>query len=125
MSQVLVIYGALGHWSPLWEALFHRTSSPVHQLTPQKLLSPPGLRKPNASVNYGRPSESNIGDTNIYSLTLCSLTVNEHDWHLLVGNDDRIKSHCLTRKLKKELNRISEKSDANVILCINLIVHIY
>ena len=36
--------------------------------------------------------------TKIYSLTQCSLTVNECDWHILAGNEERIKSHCLTRK---------------------------
>ena len=35
--------------------------------------------------------------TKIYSLIQCSLTVNECDWHILAGNDDRIYSHCLTR----------------------------
>ena len=35
----------------------------------------------------------------IYSLTQCSLTVNECDWHILAGNDERINSHCLTRAL--------------------------
>ena len=37
--------------------------------------------------------------TKIYSLTQCSLTVNECDWHILAGNDKRINSHCLTRKI--------------------------
>ena len=35
--------------------------------------------------------------TKIYSLTQCSLTVNEYDWHILAGNDERINSHCLIR----------------------------
>ena len=35
-------------------------------------------------------------DTKIYSLTQCSLTVNKCDWHILAGNNERIKSHCLT-----------------------------
>ena len=35
----------------------------------------------------------------IYSLTQCSLTVNECDWHIMAGNDERINSHCLTRAL--------------------------
>ena len=34
--------------------------------------------------------------TKIYSLTQCSLTVNEYDWHILAGNDERIDSLCLT-----------------------------
>ena len=33
----------------------------------------------------------------IYSLTQCSLTVNDCDWHILAGNDERIVEHCLTR----------------------------
>ena len=28
------------------------------------------------------------------ALYQCSLTVNECDWHILVGNDERINSHC-------------------------------
>ena len=40
-------------------------------------------------------------DTKIYSLTQCSLTVNEYEWHILAVNDERINSHCLTRKMKK------------------------
>ena len=35
--------------------------------------------------------------TKIYSLTQCSLTVNECDWHILAGNDERINSRSLTR----------------------------
>ena len=30
--------------------------------------------------------------TKVYSLTQCSLTVNECDWHILAGNDERINS---------------------------------
>ena len=37
--------------------------------------------------------------TKIYSLTQCSLSVNECNWNILAGNDQRINSHCLTRKL--------------------------
>ena len=33
--------------------------------------------------------------TKIYSLTQCSLSVNECDWHILEDNDERIRSHCL------------------------------
>ena len=40
-------------------------------------------------------------DTKIYLLTQCSLTVNECDWHILAGNQERIKSHCLTRDKAK------------------------
>ena len=32
----------------------------------------------------------------IYSLTQCSPTVNECDWHILAGNNERINSYCLT-----------------------------
>ena len=35
--------------------------------------------------------------TKIYSLTHNSLTVNEFDWHILAGTDERINSHCFTR----------------------------
>ena len=42
-------------------------------------------------------SQSAKAGTKIYSLTQCSLTVNEYDWHILAGNDERINSHCLTR----------------------------
>ena len=35
--------------------------------------------------------------TKIYSVTQCSLTVEECDWHILGGNDERINSHYLTR----------------------------
>ena len=38
-----------------------------------------------------------IRTTKIYSLTQCCLTVNGCDWHILAGNDDRIKSHCFIR----------------------------
>ena len=31
------------------------------------------------------------------NLTQCSLTVNECDWHILAGNDERINAHCLNR----------------------------
>ena len=31
----------------------------------------------------------------IYSLTQCSHTVNEHDWHIVVGNDKGTVLHCL------------------------------
>ena len=41
--------------------------------------------------------------TKIYSLTQCSLSVNECDWHILEGNDKRINTHCLTRKVEINL----------------------
>ena len=40
--------------------------------------------------------------TKIYSLTQCSLTVIECDWHILAGNDKRINSHCLTRIITRQ-----------------------
>ena len=35
--------------------------------------------------------------TKIYSLTQCSLSVNECDWYILAGNDERINTNCLIR----------------------------
>ena len=46
---------------------------------------------------YFSPANQQKAGTKIYSLTQCSLTVNECDWHILAGNDERINSHCLTR----------------------------
>ena len=46
---------------------------------------------------YFFPANQPKARTKIYSLTHCSLTVNECDWHILVGNDERINSHYLTR----------------------------
>ena len=42
---------------------------------------------------FSRANQQKAG-TKIYTLTQCSLTVNECDWHILVGNDERINSHC-------------------------------
>ena len=39
-------------------------------------------------------SQSAKGD---YSLTQCDLNVSGCDWCILVGNDERIVLHCLTR----------------------------
>ena len=50
----------------------------------------------NNSYYFSWANQQKVG-TKIYSLTQCSLTVNECDWHILVGNDERINSHCLTR----------------------------
>ena len=47
---------------------------------------------------YFFPANQHKTGTKIYSLTQCSLTVNECDWQILVGNDERINSHCLTRE---------------------------
>ena len=52
--------------------------------------------KRNNSYYFSRANQQKAG-TQIYSLTQCSLTVNEGDWHILAGNDERINSHCLTR----------------------------
>ena len=46
---------------------------------------------------YFFPANQEKAGTKIYSLTQCSLTVNECDWHILAGNNKRINSHCLTR----------------------------
>ena len=51
----------------------------------------------NNSYYFYRANQQKAG-TKIYSLTQCSLTVNECDWHILAGNDRRINLHCLTRK---------------------------
>ena len=50
----------------------------------------------NNSYYFSRANQQKAG-TKIYSLTQCSLTVNECGWHILAGNDERINSHCLTR----------------------------
>ena len=50
----------------------------------------------NNSYYFSPANQQKVG-TKIYSLTQCSLTVNECDWQILAGNDERIKSHCLTR----------------------------
>ena len=59
-----------------------------------QLLDP--LSERNNSYYFSRANQQKAG-TKIYSLTQCSLTVNECDWHILAGNDERINSHCLTR----------------------------
>ena len=43
-----------------------------------------------------QPISKKVG-TKIYPLTQCSLSVNECDWHILAGKDERINAHCLTR----------------------------
>ena len=50
----------------------------------------------NNSYYFSRANQQKAG-TKIYSFTQCNLTVNECDWHILAGNDERINSHCLTR----------------------------
>ena len=50
----------------------------------------------NNLYHFSRANQQKAG-TKIYSLTQCSLTVNGCDWHILVGIDERINSHCLTR----------------------------
>ena len=39
------------------------------------------------------------GCSNIYPLIQCSLIVNEGDWYIVAGNDERFNSHCSTLKL--------------------------
>ena len=48
-------------------------------------------------IHYFFPANQQKAGTKIYSLNQCSLNVNEYDWHILAGNDERINSHCLTR----------------------------
>ena len=50
----------------------------------------------NNSYYFSRANQQKRAPKSIH-LTQCSLTVNECDWHILVGNDKRINSHCLTR----------------------------
>ena len=50
----------------------------------------------NNSYYFSLANQQKAG-TKIYSLTQCSITVNECGWHILAGNDERINSHCLTR----------------------------
>ena len=52
----------------------------------------------NNSYYFSRANQQKAG-TKIYSLSQCSLTVNECDWHILAGNDEKINSHCLTREV--------------------------
>ena len=52
--------------------------------------------KRNNSYYFSQANQQKAG-TKIYSLTQCILTVNECDWQILAGNDERINSHCLTR----------------------------
>ena len=53
------------------------------------------LHQRNNSYYFSRTNQQKAG-IEIYSLTQCSLTVNECDWLILAGNDERINSHCLT-----------------------------
>ena len=50
----------------------------------------------NNSFYFSWANQQKAG-TKIYSLTKCSLTVNERDWHILACNGERINSHCLIR----------------------------
>ena len=54
------------------------------------------LSERNNSYYVSQANQQKAG-TQIYSLTQCSRTVNECDWDILVVNDERINSHCLTR----------------------------
>ena len=58
---------------------------------------------------YFFPANQQKEGTKIYSLTQCSLTVNECDWHILAGNDERINSHCLTRNSEMQSNTSMQK----------------
>ena len=55
----------------------------------------------NNSYYFSRANQQKAG-TKIYSLTQCSLIMNGDDWPILVGNGERINSHCLTRNLDRE-----------------------
>ena len=58
---------------------------------------------------YFFPANQQKAGTKIYSLTQCSLSVNECDWHILAGKDERINAHCLTRLSTKMITiQISE-----------------
>ena len=54
------------------------------------------------------PANQQKTGTKIYSVTQCSLTVNECDWHILAVNDERINSHCLTRNKLIDLITLDE-----------------
>ena len=45
-----------------------------------------------------RANQQQVG-TKIYSLTQCSLSVNECDWHIFTVKDERINTHFLTLML--------------------------
>ena len=62
----------------------------------------------NNSYYFSRANQQ-IAGTKIYSLTQCSLIVNECDWHILAGNDGRIKSHCLTQSERVVMRPIVDK----------------
>ena len=46
---------------------------------------------------------------NAFLLTQCSLIVKGCDWHILVGNGERIKLHCLTRFCHDSLNSLNSE----------------
>ena len=54
-------------------------------------------RKKQSILDYFFRAHPLKTDSKIYSFTQCSLAVNGCDWHILADNDERIKSHCLTR----------------------------
>ena len=70
---------------------------PCAYFKPERLLLDPWRHERNNSY-YFSPANQQKAGTKIYSLTQCGLTVNECDWHLLAGIDERINSHCLTRQ---------------------------
>ena len=51
----------------------------------------------------------------IYSLTRCNLTVNECDWCILAGSDERINSYCLTRNLRYPLHTGDEACKTGIL----------
>ena len=56
-------------------------------------------------------SQSATSGTKIYSLTQHSFTAHECHWHILVGNDKRINSHCLTgKKSSQNWKKIQNKN---------------
>ena len=80
-------------------------SNSVLHVIMKKILSPlfwlpEKCYERNNSYYFSRANQQKAG-TKIYSLTQCSLTVNECDWHILAGNDERINSHCLIRSRRK------------------------
>ena len=68
----------------------------LHENDSRKESTCSGCHERNNSYYFSRANQQKAG-TKIYSLTQCSFTVNECDWHILVENDERINSHCLTR----------------------------
>ena len=64
----------------------------------RKHKHPPFFHQRNNPYYFFRANQQKV-NCEIYSLTQCGLTVNECDWQILAGNDDRIVVHCQTRKV--------------------------